>query len=222
MSEALRASLPIAIALALSPAPIIAIFILLMTPKASINGSSFLGGWFAGIYSVGVIMFILPGMEENHSDPTQLSGFIRLGLGVILLMGALRYWIKRPRSGEVVKTPKIFLHIDRFGFWKSFLTGILFSVVNVKNFALSAAGASKIDEVAKDDHGIYKDLAFFALIGSIMIILPILVHAIAGNKIESRFQRWKRWMIQNNHLLLIILLTVLGGVLIKGGLEVVL
>ncbi|MCA6073472.1 GAP family protein [Fulvivirga sedimenti] len=220
MSEALQASLPIAIALALSPAPIIAIFILLMTPKAAINGPSFLAGWFGGIYTVGVIMFILPGMEEDHSDPTRLSGYIRVALGLFLLIGALRYWLKRPKPGETVPTPKIFLHIDRFGFWKSFFTGILFSVVNVKNFALSAAGASTIDEVAQNDQGIYLDLAVFALIGSLMIILPIVVYTIAGKKIEGRFQYWKHWMIQNNHLLLIILLIVLGGVLIKGGLEI--
>ncbi len=221
MMDALKESLPMAIGLALSPAPIIAIFILLMTPRAAVNGPSFLAGWYVGIYLTGVIIFNLPGMEEDHSEPTNLSGIIRISLGIIFLIGALRYWLKRPKPGEIVKTPRIFIHIDEFGFWKSFFAGILFCVVNIKNFALSVAGASKIDEVSTDDQGIYAVLAMFALIGSITIILPVVIHAIAGNKMDARFQRWKRWMIQNNHILLIILLTVLGVILIKGGLEVI-
>lgn len=222
MNEALQASLPMAIGLALSPLPIIAIFMLLMTPRASVNGPSFLGGWFTGIYVVGVVMFILPGLEQDHSDPTELSAYIRIGLGVLLLIGALRYWLRRPRKGDEVKTPKIFIHIDRFGFLKSFLTGILLSLVNVKNFALSAAGAARIDDVSADDQGIYLDLAFFALIASVLILIPIILHALLGRKMNDRFQRWKVWLIRNNHLLLILLLTVLGGILINAGLEILL
>ncbi len=208
-----------AIGLALSPLPVIAIFMLLMTPRASVNGPSFLGGWFLGIYVVGVIVFNIPGLEADQSQPTDFSAMLRIGVGVLLLIGAVRYWFNRPGPGDEVKTPKIFVHIDRFGFWKSFFTGILLSVVNVKNFALSAAGAKEIEDVSAKGAGIYWYLLLFTIIGSLLIIFPTLVHILFGNKVEDRFQRWKAWLIRNNHMLLVILLTVFGLVLINGGVE---
>ena len=221
MIEALEDSLPMAIGLALSPGPVIATIVILMTPRAKVNSISLLLGWFLGIYIIGTLVLVLPGMETNRGQPTTLAGIIRIILGILLLVLALRLWLKRPKSSDEISTPKFFSSIDKFGFGKSILTGLFFSIANVKCIALSAAGAARIDNALSNDYEIHMTLVTFALIGSITILIPIIIYFIAGNKVESTFQSWKEWLIKNNKVILMVILILISIILIKKGIEII-
>jgi Sap, sulfolipid-1-addressing protein len=49
MGEAIGQSLPLAIGVALSPVPIIAVVLMLTTPRARANGPAFVLGWLVGL-----------------------------------------------------------------------------------------------------------------------------------------------------------------------------
>lgn len=221
MIEALKDSLPMALGLALSPGPVVATIIILMTPKAKSNSTSLLLGWFLGIYFVGALILILPGLETNKGQPTALSGVIRFILGLSLLILAFRLWLKRPKADDEISTPKLFLSIDKFGVGKSLLTGLFFSVANVKSFAFIASGAARIDNAIYSDKGIYMALLIFSLIGSLTIIIPIIIYFIAGNKIELTFQKWKKWLIKNNKVLLMVIIILISIIIINKGIEII-
>ena len=59
MSAAIGEMLPLAIGIAISPVPIIAIILMLITPKARGNGLAFLGGWMLGLAIVGTIVLVV-------------------------------------------------------------------------------------------------------------------------------------------------------------------
>jgi hypothetical protein len=220
MIEALKDSLPMALGLALSPFPVIAIIIILMTPKAKINALAFLLGWIAGIYLVGLLIFLMPGLETKQGNPTTFSGIIKVLAGLSLLIFAFRSWLKRPKAGDEIKTPKLFLTLDKFSIWQSLLTGFLFSAANVKNMAFSATGAARIDYSLVNDNSIYTALLIFAIMGSLTLVFPIGIYLLIGDKIEPTFIQWKTWLIKNNAILLIILLGSIGLMLLKSGVEI--
>ena len=56
MGGAIGGSLPLAIGVALSPIPIIAVVLMLTTPSARVNGPAFVIGWLAGLAVVGAIV----------------------------------------------------------------------------------------------------------------------------------------------------------------------
>ena len=220
MIEALKDSLPMALGLALSPFSVIAIIIILMTPKAKINALAFLIGWMSGIYLVGLLIFLLPGLETKQGNPTTFSGVMRVLAGLSLLIFAFRSWLKRPKAGEEIKTPKLFLTLDKFSIWQSMLTVFLFSAANVKNMAFSATGAARIDYSLVNDNSIYAALFIFTAIGSLTLVFPIGIYLFIGDKIEPTFIRWKTWLIKNNAVLLVILLGSIGLMLLKSGVEI--
>lgn len=222
MIDALKEALPMAIGLALSPFPLIAIIILLMTPKAKSNAFWFLLGWFLGIYFIGLLVFLIPGLEAGESSPTILSGGIRIVIGITLLIFAFKSWLKRPRAGDEIVTPKLFLTIDTFGLKKSMFTGFLFSAANVKNMAFSAAGAARMGQSLSGGGDTFITLAIFALIGSSVLMFPVIVYVLAGEKIEPTFLVWKKWLIKNNKMLLVVILSFIGLILLKAGLQIVL
>lgn len=221
MIDALKEALPMAIGLAFSPFPLIAIIILLMTPKAKSNSLWFLLGWMLGIYFIGLLVLLIPGLGTDQGEPTVLSGSIRIITGAILLIFAFKSWLKRPKPGDEIVTPKLFLTIDSFGLKKSMVTGFLFSAANVKNMAFSAAGAARIYQSLSEDGNTFATLAVFALIGSLILMLPVMIYVIAGTRIEPTFLVWKKWLIKNNKILLVIILSFIGLILIKAGLQII-
>jgi hypothetical protein len=56
MGQAVGGLLPAAVGVALSPLPIIAVILMLGTPKAPSNGPGFAAGWMAGLIVVSVIV----------------------------------------------------------------------------------------------------------------------------------------------------------------------
>jgi hypothetical protein len=53
MGQAIGGALPLAIGVALSPVPIIAVVLMLTTRRARVNGPLFVLGWLAGLAVVG-------------------------------------------------------------------------------------------------------------------------------------------------------------------------
>ena len=58
MGQAIGGSLALAVGVALSPVPIIAVVLMLTTRRARVNGPLFVLGWLAGLAVVGAIVLI--------------------------------------------------------------------------------------------------------------------------------------------------------------------
>ena len=59
MGEAIGQILTLGVGVALSPLPIIAVVLMLGTPRARSNGPAFLLGWLAGLALVGAIVLLV-------------------------------------------------------------------------------------------------------------------------------------------------------------------
>ena len=64
MSDLVAELVPIAVAIALSPFPVIPVVLLLLTERALANGGSFLAGWFGGLLGLTAIVALLAGVIE--------------------------------------------------------------------------------------------------------------------------------------------------------------
>lgn len=69
MGQAIGGSLPLAIGIAISPIPIIAVVLMLTTPRAKINGPAFLLGWLLGLGIVGTIVLTIAGPSCTYPAP---------------------------------------------------------------------------------------------------------------------------------------------------------
>jgi hypothetical protein len=92
--------LPLAVGIAVSPIPIVAAILMLLSPRARSTSVGFLLGWVLGIV-VAVVVFtalssVLPGEEADDSQP--LLGAIQVALGVLLLLVASG--VDGPRTGR--------------------------------------------------------------------------------------------------------------------------
>ena len=132
MAQAIGDILPLAIGIAISPSPIIAVILMLITPKARSNGLAFLSGWLLGLAAVATIVLIIADTAgvSTSSGPSRTVSAIKLVLGVLLLVVAWRQWGKRPKPGEEAPLPKWMKALYRFTQGRALAIAALLSGVN--------------------------------------------------------------------------------------------
>ena len=222
LADAISSSLPMAVGVALSPIPVAAILVILMSARAATNAPAFLLGWMAGILTIGLIVSLMPGLLTARGEPTQLSGLTRVALGAALLLLAGHQWRQRPAPEAVGNVPPLLARLDAIGVMQSSVTGLLLSAIHPKNLILNAAGAAAIDASGLDSGAQYIALVIFALIASVGMTLPIAAYFIARRKVGAMLGRWKDWLIRNNVQVMVALLLILGALLIARGLHILL
>ena len=211
--------LPLALGVAISPIPIIAAILMLLSPKARTTSVGFLLGWVAGIV-IAVTVFtllssVLPGSDADAANP--VKGVIHLLLGVLLVLLALRQWRGRPKAGEEPALPKWMQAIDHVTFPRALGLGFLLSAVNPKNLLLAAAAGNDIGAAALDTGSIVGTIAVFTLIAASTILIPVVGYLIAASKLRGPLASLRGWLAKENAVIMAVLLLVIGADVIGKG-----
>lgn len=187
MGEAIGEVLPFAVGVALSPITIIAVVVILATPKAKINGPAFLIGGVLGMAVVGIVLLQLSGaMDMGESgDPSTRSSYIKLGLGIILVGVALRRLRARISGGGSEELPGWIKTLDDFSAIKVAGLAALLAGVNPKNLLLIAAAVMAISQSGVSAEDEATALAVFVAIGSIGIAIPVGIYFLMRDRAES-------------------------------------
>ena len=108
MKDVIGSILPLAIAVTISPIPIIAEILLLFTKKPVANAASYLAGFILGVAGVLAILVAIAGTINLSagSGPSTGAAILQLALGALLLAAALRQFRGRPKSGQEAAMPK--------------------------------------------------------------------------------------------------------------------
>ena len=216
MGEAIGNTLPMAIGVAISPVPIIAIVLMLGTPRARSTGPAFAVGWLVGLSVVGAVVLLLASGNASDDDggPATWTSALKLALGVLFLLIAARIWRTRPIPGHEAEMPKWMQAIDTFTAGKALGAGVLLSGINPKNLALTLAAATAIaqTEIPGGEQAIA--LAVFVLLGSLTILAPVAIYFAMGARAAEILDVLKNWMAAHNAAIMTVLLLVLGTKLI--------
>lgn len=216
MGPAIGDILPLAVGVAISPVPIIAIVLILGTPRARSNGPAFAVGWLAGLsIAGGIFLAVASGRAQEDGDgPETWVSVVKLIFGVLFVLLAGRIWHGRPRAGQEAEMPKWMRAIDRFTAVRSLVFGVILSALNPKNLALTIAAAAAIAETGVSDGESIVVLAVFILIGSLTILAPVVLYLAMGARAASILTGLKTWMAAHNAAIMTVLLLVLGAKLI--------
>ena len=152
MGAAIGQVLSLGVGVALSPIPIIAVVLMLGTPRARANGPAFVLGWVIGLALVGTLVLLAAsGADASEGgEPATWVGVLELVLGCLLGLVAVKQWRGRPHEGEEAALPKWMQAIDTFGPGKALGLAVLLSAINPKNLLLTIAAAAAIAQTGTD------------------------------------------------------------------------
>lgn len=218
MGEAIGDSLPIAVGVLVSPMPIVALVLMLVSRHAGSNGVAFVVGWLAGIFALGTLVALVAGgAAAGNEDPPAWAAVLKIVLGALLLFLAVRSWRGRPGEGETAPTPKWMTALDGFSPLKALGTGVLLGTVNPKNLLLVVSAGTTIATATADTGEQIVAMAVFTIVASLGILVPFGIYLVAGERAAALLDGIKSWMIVNNAVIMTILLVVLGVKMVGDG-----
>jgi len=212
-------TLPLAVGIAISPVPIIAAILMLLSPKAKGASVGFLLGWITGIV-VAIVVFtllssVLPAQDESGSSPVR--GVIKIILGALLLFLALRQWRGRPAEGEQATMPKWMSAIDSMTAGKALGLGFLLSAVNPKNLLMAISAGLIIGGAGLADGQTVVVIVIFVLLAASTVLIPVVAYLIASERLAGPLDRLRAWLVNNNATIMAVLLLVIGVAVIGKG-----
>jgi len=217
--DAIGGLLPAAMGVALSPIPIIAVILMLGTPKARTNGPAFAAGWVLGLVAVSVIVLVVAGgADDPNSGTSDGVNWVTLLLGVAFFVMAARDWRSRPKEGETPTMPKWMSAVDAIEPRRAFVLGIALSAANPKNLALTLAAAASIAQAGLSDGDDVIAVAVFVIVGSLTVVGSVLFYVFGGDAAKKPLASLEEFMATHSNVIMMVVLLVLGAKLVGNGL----
>lgn len=221
MGQAIGEMLPLAVGVAISPFPIIAVILMLFSGRARQNSLAFMVGWIVGIVgALGILIAVASTQDLSTGDPSNTTAWIELILGLLLMVAAVGQWRKRLKPGEEAKMPGWMAKIDTLKPGAALGLGLLLSALNPKNLLLIAGGAVVIAQADLGSTDTAVAVAVFTLIGACTVVIPTLGYLFFGAKVQPALDSAKAWLSANNTAVMAVLLLVIGVTLFGKGIGV--
>jgi hypothetical protein len=216
VGAAIGGSLPLALGVAISPIPIIAVVLLLTTRQARVNGTVFIIGWLAGLAIIGAIALSIAGPADASSSgaPATWVSWLKVVIGVALILVAALQFRGRPRNGAQVELPKWIGRIDEIKPLAAAGLGVVMGGFNPKNLLLAAAAAAAIAQTGISGAEQAIAYAVFALVGTLGVGTPVGIYLAMGARSEKPLSELKDWMARNNAVIMAVICLLIGVKLI--------
>jgi threonine/homoserine/homoserine lactone efflux protein len=219
MNEVIGEILPLALGVAISPIPIIAAILMLLSPKARGTSLGFLVGWVLGIL-VAVVAFtllasVLPETDDSSSEP--VAGTIKIVLGALLLVLAVKQWRSRPTGDTEPALPKWMQAIDTMTVARALVLGFLLSGLNPKNLLMGAAAGIAIGSADLSTTDDVITVAVYVVVAASTVTIPVIAYLVAAPRMAAPLASLRTWLVHNSATVMAVLLLVIGVVVIGKG-----
>lgn len=217
MIEVLGDTLPFAVGLLLSPSPIIAALLILLSPSGTARGVIYGLGRLVGVALVAVLVSLLTEVITIESGSPLVSASLRIALGVALLGFAVVKWLRRPTTTDHVPLPMWMASVEGMSPTGAAGLGFLLPVANPKELALTI-GAGLIIGGARLPRAATVSLALcYTVIGCLTVIVPIAAFLVDRERMVGPLDRARSWLVQNSDTIMSVVFLVIGSMLIGTG-----
>jgi threonine/homoserine/homoserine lactone efflux protein len=219
MGRGIGEVLTFAVGVAISPAAIIAVILMLFSDRARVNGPIFLLGWVVALSALVTVVYVISDQSNAGSSNTSSDSvsWLKIALGVTFLLLARREFRKRPPPGGEPKMPKWMKRVDALTPVQALGLGVLLGVVNPKNLALSVGAAAGLGQLGLSTTDAVVSLIVFVVVGSLAIAGPVVYYLVGGERSKTELDHLKSWIDRHNDAVMAVLFLVFGVALIAKG-----
>jgi hypothetical protein len=183
----------LALGVAASPVPVVAVLIILLTERARVSSLVFATSWVLGNALAITIAIVLAGQIRRPLAGYDLpyEGTVTALLGIGLVVGA---WLSRRgrlRSGEQSDPPTWVRAVDNLSPVGGAVVAFSNATTSPKNLALAIGAGAFIRSATRIQSQWVEGGVLYVTIASVTVVLPVLVYFIAGTRAEPVLARWK-------------------------------
>ncbi len=221
MGSAIAEVVPAAIGVVLvNPMPVMAVIVMLFSPRASATAPAFVLGWVLGMVGVfGVLLFVIApeNIVGDSRDPSTLALVVKIVIGLALLRLAWRNWRGHSSPDKAQELPGWIASLESASPWTALGLGAFFSGLNPKNLAFILAAAVAIAQAELTAGEKFIPVAIYILLASCGVAAPVIWHAVDREGASATLAVWRSWLSANYALVMAIVLFLFGVVLVSQG-----
>ena len=220
MGDAVLQVIPLALGVAASPLPVVAIIVILLTKRARSSSLIFSVAWIVGNFVAIAFAVAFAGRVALPAEGFDLpfEGSITFLLGVGLLVMA---WLSRRgrRQSEDPNVAPSWVHsVDNLSPWGGALVAFSNATTSPKNLAFALAAGAIIQISTPRPASVFVSQLLYVAVASITIVGPVVVYFVGGERSTEILLRWKRKITDNAAAVMELILFGLGLVLAARGL----
>ena len=208
--------LPLAVAIAISVTTIITTVFMLLSPEAKSRTVGLLVGCVDGVGGAVALFTLLADLlpTQDSGGSSLEASVIKMVVGVLLVVLALRQWRGQPASGDRAELPKWMAGVDSMMPGKALILGLLLSAVVPKNLLLALSAGLIVGEAGFSGGRAAVVIVVFTAIATSTVAVPVVAHLVAPARMRGPFERLREWLVENNVAIMVVVLLVIGVVMI--------
>lgn len=219
MVEAFGSVLPFAVAVALSPFPIIAVVIVLLSPTGKSAGLAFLAGRVLGVAVVVGVFAAISDLVERSDEASPAVAVARVLAGAGLVVLAVRKWPGWTRTEKEPELPRWMSAMQGSSPGRAARVAILLSVANPKELLLGVGAGFTIGSTGLPLGATLAVAAAYTVIACVSVAVPVVAFLVAPDRLRGRLEQLRVLLVRHNAAIMSVLLLVIGAALIGGGLS---
>ncbi len=210
--------LPIAVAAAVSSVPIMAMILMLLSPRRSESAMPFLLGWVLGIAATVTLCALgSRAIPTSRGDrPDVALGIAEMIVGVAMLGVAVMSW-RRARRQASLPMPRWLRTIGSLGGWSSFGVAVVLNL-RPKGLLLALAAGLVLRGGALPLGDAVVAIVVYTGVAASTIAVPIVMTLMAPQRMEGRLIVVRDWMQSHHSAVSSTILVMIGALAIGNGL----
>ena len=215
MGQAIGNTLPIMTAIMISPIPLAGLIVVLTSKRGPVKSIAFGMGFFAALWLPTFLLGwtgrkMMAGSGRSGAWSTW-SNLIHGGLGAVLLIVGSVVFLNDLRKTLPVTEPRWMKTFDSSSLLMVFAGGSCLVFVNPKNLPLVISATVDYAQVSLGAVQLAIVVTAFAVMGSLLIFLPIVLVHLARERSAKLFARTRPWLIAHNAVILATICVTVGA-----------
>lgn len=209
---------PLGMAAALSLFPILAVVLLLLSPRPIPASVGYLAGWSSGVLVL-VALFsfaarLIPPSTREQMPPW--AHVVELALGVGLMVAGIWRAIADRRRPVPTDPPSWTKAMDHVGPRRAFVFGLAMNA-RPKNLTIALAAGLAIGSASLDIVGSSLAVLVFTAAAASTVAALVLAYVFGSWSVRPRLERLSDWLVANSSLVLNLSVALVGAVLVTIG-----
>jgi hypothetical protein len=215
MGHAIGNTLPIMTATMISPIPMAGLIVVLTSKRGPVKSIAFGMGFFAALWLPTFLLAwggqkMIAGSGRSGASSTW-GALIHGGLGVILLIVGSVVFVKHLRKTSPATEPRWMKTLDSASLQMVFAGGSCLVFVNPKNLPLVISATVDYARASLGTVQLAIVVTAFAIMGSLLIFLPIVLVHLARESSAKLFAKMRPWLIAHNAVILATICVTVGA-----------
>lgn len=217
MLDVLGEAFPLAIGIALSPLPSIAIVLVLLAPTGRRGGAAFLAARLVAVGAVVGVFAVVSDVVERSGEAGAAVAVTKIVVGAALLLVALKTWRGRPRAGDEPTLPGWMSSIEGRTPGQSAQLAAVLTLANPKELLLAIGAGIAIGSGGLPVGQTVVIAAVLTVVACVNVIAPVVAFLVAGERVRAPLSSARAALVRHNATIMSVVLLVIAAVLVSGG-----